>query len=217
MKTGLFGRTFNPVHSGHVLIMADIIDAYSLDSVIIVPAAVPPHKPADYMADINLRLEMTRLAFADLPRCRVSDIETKRGGRSYTVDTVHYFLKTLPSKPALFFIVGLDAFLELDTWKDYMALLKTIPFIVINRLLPGGAEQQALASFLTSKISPGYAFSPQGSVFVDDNFMPVFFYKTSAIDISSTQIRERLKTGRPVQDMLPDDVEQFIKERGLYQ
>ncbi len=217
MKAGLFGGTFNPVHSGHVLIMSDIIDAYSLDSVIIVPAAVPPHKPADYMADINLRLEMTRLAFAGLPRCRVSDIEAKRGGRSYTIDTVHYFLKNLSSEPELFFIVGLDAFLELDTWKDYMALLKTIPFIVINRPLTDGAGQQALASFLTSKISPGYVFSPQRDVFVDDRFMPVFFHKTPAIDISSTQIRERLKTGRPVQDMLPDDVEQFIKERGIYQ
>lgn len=217
MKTGLFGGTFNPVHTGHILIVTDIIDAFFLDSVIIVPAAIPPHKPSGYMADISLRLEMTRRAFTDLPQCRVSDIEAKRNGRSYTIDTVHCFLNTLPSETELFFIVGLDAFLELDTWKDYMQLLETIPFIVIKRLLEEDSEQQALASFLASKVSPEYAFSTEESVFIHDKLKPVYFHKRPAIDISSTRIRNRLKKGRSVQGMLPDDVEQFIKERGLYQ
>ena len=217
MKTGLFGGTFNPVHSGHVMIATDIIDAFSLDSVIIVPAALPPHKPAGYTAEISLRLEMTRLAFAGIPKCLVSDIEAKRDGRSYTFDTVEYFLSTLSPETTLFFIVGLDAFLELDTWKNYMALIKTIPFIVVNRPFSDGSPLKALSSFLNAKISGTYSFSSEHSVFISKELKPVYFHQKPGIDISSSQIRDRLKKGGSVNGLLPAAVAQFINERGLYQ
>jgi nicotinate-nucleotide adenylyltransferase len=217
MKTGLFGGTFNPVHSGHVMIATDILSSFPLDNIIIVPAASPPHKTSEFMADISSRLEMTRLAFAGLPGCSVSDIESKRSGRSYTIDTVKYFLTTLPSGTALFFIVGLDAFLELDTWKNYMTLVETIPFIVINRPLPGGAEKETLEAFLARKISAAYTFFPENFCYVHETLPSIFFYERPAIPVSSTEIRGRLKKGRPVETMLPDSVEQFIKKKGLYQ
>ena len=217
MKTGLFGGTFNPVHSGHVMITNDIIDAFSLDRVFIVPAAIPPHKPTGYSADISLRLEMTRLAFAGISKCQVSDIEKKRGGRSYTIDTVNYFLKIVPPETTLFFIVGLDAFLELDTWKNYMTLIDTIPFIVVNRPLSGVSALGSLSRFLVSKISNTFSFDPEHSVFVHDTLKPIYFHEIPGIDISSTQIRDRLQKGLPVKEFLPPAVETFIKERGLYQ
>jgi nicotinate-nucleotide adenylyltransferase len=217
MKTGLFGGTFNPVHSGHVMIATDILSCFALDGIIIIPAASPPHKTPEFMADASLRLEMTRLAFNALPGCTVSDIESRRGGRSYTIDTVNYFRKTLPAGTGLFFIVGLDAFLELDTWKDYMTLMETVPFIVITRPVPGQPEKEALKKFLALKISDRYAFSPERACYVHEKLQPVFFYERPAVHISSTEIRERLKRGLPVSGMVPDSVEQFIKEKGLYQ
>jgi nicotinate-nucleotide adenylyltransferase len=217
MKTGLFGGTFNPVHSGHVMIATDILSSFALDSIIIIPAASPPHKTAEFMADISLRLAMARLAFDGLPGCSVSDIETRRGGRSYTIDTVNHVRKTLPAGTGLFFIVGLDAFLELDTWKDYMALMETVPFIVINRPLQGHPEKDALMTFLALKISDRYVFSPEKACYVHEKLQPIFFYERPAIHISSTEIRERLKKGLPIHNMVPDSVERFIKEKDLYQ
>ncbi len=124
MKTGLFGGTFNPVHLGHVRIAQAVQKTFALDDLIVVPAAQPPHKQSRDMADPHLRLEMTRLAFEPIPGCRVSDIELKRSGPSYTIDTVSFFLSRLPAGAAdLYLIIGLDAFLELPTWKDYGSLL----------------------------------------------------------------------------------------------
>ena len=199
------------------MIATDILTSFSLDNIIVVPAAIPPHKPSDFMADISSRLEMTRLAFAGLPWCRVSDIEATRSGRSYTIDTVTYFLKKASSGTELLFIVGLDAFLELDTWKNHMKLIKMIPFVVINRPLSKQNEQEALASFLALKISKAYAFSPEKSVYLHTTLQPIYFHNMPAINISSTLIRNRLKTGRPVRDMIPESVEQFIIQKGLYQ
>ena len=217
MKIGLFGGTFNPVHSGHVTIIADLVSSFPLDRVIIIPAATPPHKPSDFMADISMRLEMARLAFAAMPQCVVSDIETRRPGRSYSIDTVTHFLKTLPPDGGLFFITGLDAFLELDTWKQYLNLVEIISFIVINRPFSGQPALEALASFLSAKISADYAYDPEKACFVHPTLKPIFFYQHPTVGISSTEIRRRLKSGRPVRSLLPMAVEQFIKEKGLYQ
>jgi len=217
MRTGLFGGTFNPVHSGHVMITTDILGSFSLDKIIVVPAATPPHKPVGHMADISLRLEMARMAFAGLPQCSISDVEARREGRSYTIDTVHHFFKTLPPETELFFIVGLDAFLELDTWKDYMSLVKIIPFIVINRPLTGKSAQAAMESFLAAKISDTYIFSAEGAVFLHKTLKPIFFHQQPDISITSTEIRNRIKTGKPVQTMIPKSVDAFIKNKGLYQ
>src|SRR6056297_2561582 len=97
MKTGLFGGTFNPVHLGHVRIAQAVQKTFALDDLIVVPAAQPPHKQSRDMADPHLRLEMTRLAFEPIPGCRVSDIELKRSGPSYTINTVSFFLSRLPA------------------------------------------------------------------------------------------------------------------------
>ncbi len=217
MKTGLFGGTFNPVHSGHVMIAADIMTSFALDRIIVVPAADPPHKTSEFMAPISLRLEMARLAFADSPRCIVSDAESKRRGRSYTIDTVDYFLKTLPLETELFFIAGLDAFLELDTWKQYLSLIEKIPFIVINREVTGQSGQNALESFIRLKISDAYTFYPEKSCYIHPSLQPIFFHTRPVVTISSTEIRRRLKNSRPVHTMLPVAVEHFIKKRSLYQ
>ncbi len=217
MRTGLFGGTFNPVHSGHVMIATDILGSFPLDHIIVVPAAVPPHKPSDFMADISLRLEMTRLAYADLDQCTVSDIEAERGGRSFSIDTVFYFLDTAAEDDELYFMVGLDAFLELDTWKDYMKLIEIIPFIVIQRPLAEQSAQASMASFLKEKISSGYVFFPEKSVYRHDTLQAVYFHQIQDIPISSTQIRQRLKNNRSISGMVPASVEHFIKQKGLYQ
>jgi len=218
MKTGLFGGTFNPVHSGHVRIATDILASFGLDSITVVPAAAPPHKLSDVIVDISHRFEMTRLAFEPYPQISISNVEVTRSDRSYTIDTVNYFLTARPSGTEIYLIMGLDAFLELDTWKSYMTLLEKVPVIIIKRpLADDRLGQDALNAFLRLKISDAYTFSPETSCYQHRCLRPIYFHKTPEINISSSEIRRRLKTGRPVTNMIPEAVEKYIKTKGLYQ
>jgi nicotinate-nucleotide adenylyltransferase len=217
-KTGLFGGSFNPVHRGHVQLVTTIRAAFSLASVVVIPSAAPPHKDVSNLAPPEDRLEMTRLAFASEPACTISEIEVKRQGRSYTIDTVTELMATLPETTRLFLIMGLDSFLELDTWKDFRQLVKTVPLIVVNRILPGQRNREAFYTFLTTRISPGYLFSKKEDGWFHDTFQPVYFYEPFIEDISSTSIRRQIEqTGRPPADLLPPAVAAFIKQKEMYQ
>jgi nicotinate-nucleotide adenylyltransferase len=133
MRIGLFGGTFNPVHLGHLRAAVEVRQGFELDEIFLVPAALPPHKiPGDVAASAD-RLNMLNLALGADSGLKVSDVELNRSGPSYTIDTVQHFKQTLPAESRLFLIMGLDAFLEIDTWKSYRKLLTQIPLIVINR------------------------------------------------------------------------------------
>ena len=218
MKAGLFGGTFNPVHSGHVRVVSDILAFFPLNHIIVVPAGNPPHKQSDVIVDISHRLEMTRLAFKPLPQVIVSDVELNCNDRSYTIDTVNYFLATLSSETKLYLIMGLDAFLEIDKWKSYMCLMHKAPVIVIKRPLPDGRSGQDMVKmFLQMKVSDAYSFSSEQSCYFHPSLQPVYFHSSPEISISSSDIRTRLKNGRTVTGLIPDQVEKYIELKGLYQ
>ena len=117
-KIGLFGGTFNPIHYGHLRPAEEIGDWLNLDPVIFIPASDPPHKEKKDLLPAPLRAEMVRLAIADNPRFSFSDVEINRPGKSYSVETIPYFQRHLGKTAELYFILGLDAFLEIGTWKD---------------------------------------------------------------------------------------------------
>ncbi len=220
MRIGLFGGTFNPIHSGHLKVAQKIKEAFALERIFIIPSACPPHKkPAD-IADAKDRLEMIRLAVSDYRYFIVSDAELKRPGTSYTIDTIKHFKAVSPDKTEFYFILGLDAFFEIDTWKSYRDLFDLMSFIVVTRSGEWGngssGMRKILEDYIKTRISDGYTFSSSRSCYVHKNKQPIFIFDIKPIDISSTKIRERVKKGRSIKSMVPEKVEDFIKTKGLY-
>ena len=123
MRFGLFGGTYNPVHIGHLRAALEVKEGFSLDEVFLIPAALPPHKMPGEVADADDRLHMLSLALEDAPGLTISDVELKRSGPSYTIDTVQHFKRNAPDQFQIYLIMGMDAFLEIDTWKSYDELL----------------------------------------------------------------------------------------------
>lgn len=215
MRKGLFGGTFNPVHWGHVRLVRTLLSAFSLDQIIVIPTARPPHKNGGYIADPGHRFEMVRLAFENTAGVRVSDIEMAGSARTYTIDSVNHFLSTEPSC-SFYLILGLDAFLELHTWKSYMALMKSIPLIVFTRTLDQSSEKASFESFLKTTISDRYTFSADRACYLHPTLCPVFFYAARHFDISATDIRRRVKAGLSINSLVPESVAHYIREKGLY-
>ena len=220
MRIGLFGGTFNPFHLGHLKAALEVKKAFSLDQNYIIPSAIPPHKNNLGLVKAGDRREMIRQAVSNHPGLVVSDIELKRSGPSYTIDTVNHFKSTFSEGTRLYLIVGLDAFLEIDTWKSYHDLLRIIPFIVMERPDPkwkdSSRQRQVLEEFLKCRISKGYNFSSSRFGYFHADKQPIFISKLRLLDISSSAIRELIKAGGSIQSLVPPKVESFIKSKGLY-
>lgn len=215
-KLGILGGTFNPIHYGHLAAAEEVRDRLKLDRVLFIPSALPPHKQEEDMPSAVQRLEMVRLAVTGNPHFKVSDIEVKRGGKSYTIDTIEALLPLHPGAE-LFFITGLDSFLEIVTWKDWERLLSLCSFVVLSRPgysfvelakigFPTQAEQE-LASL--DRRETEQAVVKSGGI-------RVFLERISLYDISSTDIRTRIHQARTVKYHLPESVEHYIIENKLY-
>ncbi len=219
-RIGLFGGTFNPIHNGHLRAATSVLEGFGLDSLVMIPAAMPPHKPSKNMASAADRLEMTRLAAADFENLVVSDVELVRSGPSYTIDTARYFHERFDADTQLFFILGADAFLEIDTWKDFEELFFSIPMIVLDR--PGGRRDtsasfsQEVETFLIARISENYVPAEDGLSFSHPRRQTVYLFPGQMMDVSSTWIRDRVGRGEMVTDAVPRKVEDFIRRKGLY-
>jgi nicotinate-nucleotide adenylyltransferase len=220
MRIGLFGGTFNPIHLGHLRAAKEVKAAFALDTTFIIPSAIPPHKGNLDLVTANQRLEMIRLAVSDHRDLVVSDIELKRSGPSYTIDTVNHFKSIYSEDTRLYLIMGLDAFLEIDTWKSYDKLLQRIPFILMERPDAKWTDstplRQILEEFLKSRISKSYVFSASRSGFFHSRKQPILITSLNLLDISSSTIRKFIKAGKSIQLLVPEKVEDYIKSKGLY-
>lgn len=195
MKIGLMGGTFDPIHIGHLVTAEYAREQYALDKVIFIPSCNPPHKRARVVTDAQMRMEMVQLATITNFDFAISDVEIKRGGYSYTYDTVCYFNELYGDRARLYFITGADAIVEIITWKNADALIRSCEFIAATR--------------------PGYCLDTINSL------PPVYrekihFMEIPALAISSTDIRERVREGKTVKYLLPEGVETYIKKHGLY-
>jgi len=220
MRFGLFGGTFNPVHLGHLRAALEVREGFELEEILLIPAALPPHKLPGEVVDAGDRLHMLNLALEDTAGLSVSEVELKRSGPSYTIDTVNHFKGVLPEKSTIYLIMGLDAFLEIDSWKSYQALLLQVPIIVINRpqsdrhLSKLGWE--LMDDYLKSSLSGGYKFSELQSCYLAADKQPIHIFEVTALDISSTRIRSLVKKGRSIEYLVPRKIAEFITSRGLY-
>lgn len=212
MKIGIFGGSFNPPHMGHINAIQTVAKKVGLGKVHIIPAAQNPLKTPVEGPSSEQRLELTRLAFEQYGETYfVDDQEIKRGGLSYTIDTVLNLRKTYEAAD-LFLIVGADKFEELAQWKDYQKLLSEVNLIVTTR--PGYDSPESLEDM------PAY-LKPMVSDF-DFNFIElntgrsIQFITLRDIEISSSELRKWLRTGKPVEKYLPLAVETYLKENKLY-
>jgi len=216
MRIGLFGGTFNPIHSGHLWAAEKISSGFNLDEMHFIPAALPPHKPSNNLADVADRLTMIRLSIKN-PKFVASDMELKRPGASYTIDTVIRFKKRFSPSDRLHLMVGLDAFLEIDTWKSHKTLFDLVPVIVMTRSREDAENgRERAAACIRSKISSEYLFSPEQSCFFHSHKKPIHFFDVDPLNISSTHIRKQIRAEKNIGPLIPEEVEDFINKKELY-
>jgi nicotinate-nucleotide adenylyltransferase len=186
VRLGIFGGSFDPPHVGHLLVVADAFDALGLDRVMLVPAGIQPLKAGSAVADPEHRLAMVRLLVGDDRRFSVDPIEIEREGLSYTVDTLAAFAERYPQSKR-FFLVGTDVLASFGQWREPERVLQLATMAVMER----SGEHAAL---------------PDGAIRVE----------TRRVDVSSTEIRERVRTGRTIRGFVPEAVAAYIAEERLY-
>jgi nicotinate-nucleotide adenylyltransferase len=172
------------------------------------------------VADASDRLAMINLAIVDLCGLTVSDVELNRPGPSYTIDTVHYFKNTLSPDARIYLLMGLDAFLEIHTWKSHQDLLEQIAFIVMAR--PGKDHSDArqgwriLERYLKSTLSADCQFDAARAGYTSEGRQPIYIVDIDALDISSTEIREKVKRKQRIENLVTPEVADYIQLKGLY-
>ncbi len=212
MHVGILGGSFNPIHLGHLRVAEEVREALSLDRVLFIPAALPPHKVGHKLAAPADRLAMVRLAIRGNPYFRASVLELQRQGRSYSVDTLRALRQSHPEWK-LSFIVGLDAFAEIGTWKEYRELFGLADFVVVSR--PGFANRH-LRRLLPVAARGDFWYAPDRLTLVHRSGHRVHFQTVTGLDISASAIRERVSRGASIRYLVPPAVERYIAARGLY-
>lgn len=214
-RVGLFGGTFNPIHLGHLRAAEEVAELLELERVVFLPCAQPPHKRGggEVIAPAQERLAWVRRAIAGNPRFDVDPVELERGGPSYSVDT----LRTLrdPAGPeAPIFLIGLDAFGEIDSWREPTELFRLASFAVMRR---PPIDRRPLAECLPRCARPLLELGADGSSARHRSADTwVRLVEITALDISSTDVRARLREGRSVRYLVPEAVREAILETGVY-
>ncbi len=219
MRIGLFGGTFNPVHRCHLEAATQTQRRLRLDRILFIPSGDPPHKSSTSLAPARHRLEMVRMAIKDLPAFQVSDVEMRRPSKSYSIETVHELQKEFEPEAELFFIIGLDAFLELHTWKQASDLLRACHFVVLAR--PGSTFTSLLKMSLLPSMdrTPLVALDTQRALQVDvplPGGMSLILLWIPPCYVSASDIRYRVTHHLNLSNLLPAPVESYILETHLY-
>ncbi len=212
MKVGILGGTFNPIHKAHLLIAAATLERCRLDQVLFMPAAIPPHKEIAAAVSFEHRLAMTRIAITDNPLFQASDLEAQRTGASFSVDTLQQ-LKSQNPEDEYFFIIGLDSFRDITTWKDYRQLFGLANIVVAKR--PGPGDDKPL-SLLPVAIKDDFCYDERSLKLRHKSGYEIIFVNETNLNISSTEIRHFIATGQPVEEYVPEPVIDYINKNGLY-
>lgn len=198
MRIGIYGGTFNPPHAGHLRLAEEMLEAASLDKIIVIPASTPPHKSDNGLVSEEHRLKMCSMVFSD-SRFEVSDLEIKRKGKSYTFDTVSQLKREYPDDE-LFLIIGSDMLLSFDKWYRYEDILSEVTLCVATREDEISAEQ--LLSYAEEALKL--------------NREDIIVSSMRAFECSSTDVRRLIREGDSTENFLPEKVEKYICENGIY-
>jgi nicotinate-nucleotide adenylyltransferase len=217
LKLGVFGGTFNPIHYGHLRAAEEVREKLGFEKILFIPSGKPPLKTKD-IAVAGHRFEMTRLAILDNPFFEICDIETKRTGKSYTVNTIEELKKAYPSRE-FYLILGIDAFLDIPNWRHPERLIALANFVIISR--PG-------FRFADLRLSPYMRkINRQTLKRIDDAGEDVctlalesrreaVLLGIASMEISATDIRNTLKEGKSIKYLLPAEVQSYIIKNKLY-
>lgn len=201
MRIGIYGGTFSPIHNGHVEAAKAFMAQMWLDVLFIIPAGIPPHKQLKGDASAEDRLEMARLAFSGIDGVIVSDLEMRREGKSYTVDTLRAVHTMMHEGDRLFLLIGTDMLLTLDTWREPGEIFRLAYPVYIRR-----ESDQALDEEIVRCVA---RYNRDYGKVVRRIVSPV-------VKVSSTEVRAAVAAGMPIDRMVPPAVEDYIRTHGLY-
>lgn len=220
MRAGLFGGTFNPIHKGHLMVAEQVLQHFFLDRLYIIPCRVPPHKFPAYLAPAADRVRMIQLALPTDARYRLSDVEIQRSGPSYTIDTVAHFATRVIPGARLYLVMGMDAFLEIHTWKNRQRLLQQVQPVVVTRCLEDGTtaddDAQRMDAYIRSHLSADYDYNDEPTCWQDAGESCIHLLPSPPVNISSSQVRHRLRAGKAIADLVPLAVKAYIAKKELY-
>jgi nicotinate-nucleotide adenylyltransferase len=212
MRIGLFGGSFNPIHLGHLRAAEEDREALALDLIYFIPAAMPPHKPHGGLAPAEHRLQMVRLATAGNRYFMVSDVEIRRPGQSYTVDTVRHFLTALTGPAELNLIMGADQFAELATWKEANELVRLCN-LAVHKRHAGAGEVETPIPLATINY---FGYSRAQDYYVHPSGHTLTFVATTFLPISATLVRQHIVARKSVRYLVADGVAEYIQQHALY-
>ena len=189
---GILGGSFDPIHTGHLILAEEVLDRCGLERMLFIPSAEPPHKSHHAMAPAEMRAEMVSLAISGHPRFELSRIELDRPGTSYTVETLEALRRAFGPDRELHLVIGADSAVEMSTWFNPERMTALARVTVVDR---PGFDRRSVDAHLADRMR---------------------FLDTPLLGISSTDIRGRIKAGRSVRYLLPDRVAAYIESHGLY-
>jgi nicotinate-nucleotide adenylyltransferase len=193
IKIGLLGGSFDPIHNGHLKLANWVRNKFSLNRIIFIPAAVPPHKQNVKLTESEHRYRMVQIAIENYPDFEISDVELKRDGVSYTIDSIFYFEKMYKlNKDNIFLIIGADSLLDFHNWKDPEKIIENCQIVVLPR-----------PDVNLNNVKPKYK-------------RQAIILQSPLIDISATDIRRRIREGETITQIVPPAVEHYIYEHNLY-
>ena len=199
IKTGIFGGAFNPIHNGHLNLAKKYLAVLNLDRIIFIPTALPPHKTDRFLASKEDRFNMLELAISDCEEFEISDIEFQRQGKSYTYDTLCLLREKYPNDD-FYLIIGADQFLTFNLWYRYRDILDIASICTAAR--ENGNQREKIIDF-SNKLDG-----------LDKNRFHLL--NSDAVEVSSSQVREKIKKGEDVSSLIPEKVYNYIVEKGLY-
>lgn len=210
---GIFGGTFDPIHTGHLRAAEEVRETERLDEIRFVPAALPPHKPRTGVAAAGHRLRMVELAIDGVPGFRASAIELVRAGASYSVDTLRAFRAEIGEDTRLVFVLGFDAFRDFHTWKEHAAIFGLCDIVVVTR--PPWPDKLEITDIPVAA-REAFCYVSSSESFRHASGHVLTLQRITALDISAARIRALVAAGRSIRFLVPPRVGAYIAERALY-
>lgn len=209
--TGIFGGSFNPPHIGHIILIDDLLRLLPFDRIFFVPTKIPPHKNVSDLIDEKHRLIMLKLSIKEMAGAGISTFEIDRDRISFSFFTIEHFLEHYGVKPCnLFFILGVDAFYLIKTWKNYPDILNYCNFLILKR------SHNSDSNDMFSRLQKGFPIRHIRKFDHAETSTGIYYFDNILLDISSTEIRERIKAGLSVKYLVASDVYHYIAENKLY-